>query len=167
VLVWPNGLCYTNELWGGTRAGYLYLSDSNYDWGQGLRELARWQRQHREDPLDVWYFGSDPALASLPMREIRLHTLVLHSPEEFLALVRGHYLAVSTSLLYGSIKSTLRSNPAAAQTYEQVSTVLHGRRPVDRTTTFLIYDFTERAEASSAMGQAARGRMPGSLTTGP
>ncbi len=37
--VWPNGLCYTNELWGGTANGYRCLSDSNYDWGQGLKEL--------------------------------------------------------------------------------------------------------------------------------
>src|SRR5207245_1176379 len=67
LLVWPHGLCYTNELWGGTRQGYLYLSDSNYDWGQGLPELARWQRHHRDTPLEVWYFGSDPRLAKLPM----------------------------------------------------------------------------------------------------
>lgn len=144
LLVWPHGLCYTNELWGGTRQGYLCLSDSNYDWGQGLKELTRWQRQHHEEPLDVWYFGSDPSLPSLPMRHLPLHTLVIKRPEEFLAVVRGHYLAVGTSLLYGSIKSTLRSNPAAVESYEQICVILRGRRPVDRTTTFLIYDFTSR-----------------------
>src|SRR5262249_26381884 len=41
LAVWPHGLCYTNELWGGTANGYLCLSDSNYDWGQGLGELER------------------------------------------------------------------------------------------------------------------------------
>lgn len=160
--VWPHGLCYTNELWGGTREGYFYLSDSNYDWGQGLKELARWQRQHRETPLDVWYFGSDPSLEALPMREIPFHTQTIKRPEEFLAQVRGHHLAVSTSLLYGSIRCSLRSNRAAVETYDQVSAVLRGCRPVDRTTTFLIYDFTESAKNGSSMSQALE-----SVTKGP
>src|SRR5207245_1609498 len=38
VAVWPHGLCYVNELWGGRRAGYRLVGDSNYDWGQGLPE---------------------------------------------------------------------------------------------------------------------------------
>jgi hypothetical protein len=157
LLVWPHGLCYTNELWGGTRQGYLYLSDSNYDWGQGLRELARWQRQHRAAPLEVWYFGSDPSLAGLPMREIRFHTLELHGPEEVLELVRGHYLAVSTTLLYGSVKTTLRANPVALRTYEQVTAVLNNCRPVDRTTTFMIYDFREQRARARRVSRASLG----------
>src|SRR5262249_5221686 len=38
VLVWPHGLCYVNELWGGTWEGYRRVSEANYDWGQGLKE---------------------------------------------------------------------------------------------------------------------------------
>jgi hypothetical protein len=163
LLVWPHGLCYTNELWGGTRQGYLCLSDSNYDWGQGLKELARWQQQHQNGPLDIWYFGSDSSLARLPMQQIPFHTLSIKRSEEVLALVRGHYLAVSTSLLYGSIKSTLRSSTAAVEAYEQVSAVLHARCPVDRTTTFLIYDFTVPAQNGSrreqASGESSRDRL--------
>jgi hypothetical protein len=167
LLVWPHGLCYTNVLWGGTRQGYLRLSDSNYDWGQGLKELARWQRQHQDSPLDVWYFGSDSSLGSLPVREIRLHTLVIKGPEDFLALVRGHYLAVSTSLLYGSIKTTLRSNAAATESVEQVSAILRGRRPVDRTTTFLIYDFTGPTEDGATKRPAQDVTTPAPLTVRP
>src|SRR5205814_5574537 len=121
--VWPHALCYANPLWGGTGEGYRLLSDSNYDWGQGLKDLAGWQRQHPDSPLDVWYFGSDPVLESLPMRELRFHNLVIRKPEEFVALVQGHYLAVSTSLLYGSIRSALRSNGAALETYDQINAV--------------------------------------------
>src|SRR5262249_44222515 len=42
AVVWPNALCYANELWGGTPHGHEQLSDSNYDWGQGLPELSHW-----------------------------------------------------------------------------------------------------------------------------
>src|SRR5262249_17230155 len=46
VRVWPDGLAYVNELWGGTAEGYRLVGDSNYDWGQGVKQLARWQAQH-------------------------------------------------------------------------------------------------------------------------
>jgi hypothetical protein len=152
VSVWPNGLCYTNELWGGTRQGYLYLSDSNYDWGQGLKELAHWQEQHRDVPLDVWYFGSDPALRSLPMRQVQFESLAIQRPDDVRTLLRGHDLAVSTSLLYGSIGCILRSHPVAYDAYQQVCAFLTKQTPVDRTTTFLIYDFREAARGETGNG---------------
>src|SRR5262249_45453798 len=68
--VWPHGLCYTNELWGGTANGYRCLSDSNYDWGQGLKELARWQEEHQENDLHVLYYGTDTTLKQLPMHPL-------------------------------------------------------------------------------------------------
>src|SRR5262249_29948180 len=70
VLVWPQGLCYTNELFGGTANGYLALSDSNYDWGQGLPELARWQQHHGAAALDVWYFGTDSRIDEPPFHKV-------------------------------------------------------------------------------------------------
>jgi hypothetical protein len=54
----PDGLSYFNEAagvlsqprqigWdGGSRCGPLWLDDSNVDWGQGLKQLSAWQRQH-------------------------------------------------------------------------------------------------------------------------
>jgi hypothetical protein len=132
IRVWPNGLCYANEAWGGTANGYRCLSDSNYDWGQGLKELSRWQRRHAVAALDVWYFGTDPLLQKLPLHELPLHLLPLEGPQSVPAQVHGQYLAVSTTLLYGMVSDTPGHRAAAA--------FLRGRKPVDRTTTFLIYD---------------------------
>ncbi|MBZ5722956.1 MAG: glycosyltransferase family 39 protein [Acidobacteriia bacterium] len=36
--VFPNYLCYANELWGGPSQVYRYLTDSNVDWAQALNE---------------------------------------------------------------------------------------------------------------------------------
>src|SRR5581483_6870054 len=47
--VFPQYLSYFNELVGGPRRGYLYLADSNVDWGQDLRRLGRYHRQHPEE----------------------------------------------------------------------------------------------------------------------
>jgi hypothetical protein len=144
IVVWPNGLCFTNELWGGTARGYLCLSDSNYDWGQGLKELARWH-EHNAVPLDVCYFGSDPAIHKLGLRALTLEKMPLEGPNGMLAQVGGRYLAVSTTALYG--------HPASAT---ECAAFLRNREPVDRTSTFLIYDFTDQANVS---GQA-RGLLP-------
>src|SRR5262249_39113375 len=73
--IWPDGLRYTNEFWGGSSEGYRLLSDSNYDWGQGLKELVGWQERNNAGPLDVWYFGADPACNRAPLQVFPLHTL--------------------------------------------------------------------------------------------
>lgn len=136
MLIWPHGLCYTNELFGGTAQGYLALSDSNYDWGQGLPELARWQQQHSSAPLDVWYFGTDSRINEFPFRSVNPGQVT--SMDEFQRRLKGRYLAVSTTILCQSDSSTLGAK------------LLRERLPVARTTTFLIYDFTERVEAKSS-----------------
>jgi hypothetical protein len=131
VSVWPDGICYTNELWGGTARGYLCLSDSDYDWGQGRKQLARWQHEHGVTNLLVWRFGCDDGFRKLPAKELQLDDLPLQRPEDVLPYVRGHYLAASLLHVYG-----YKASPAAL--------FLRSQRPVDRTATFFIYDFTSR-----------------------
>ena len=132
VTVWPHGLSYTNSFGGGTERGYLYLSDSNYDWGQGLIELARWQAAHGGGPLDVWYFGTDPRVDSPPLRQLPLHILPIERPQDVLAYAHGR-LAAGTTLLYGT-------DISAAQ--RQAAAFLRGLEPVGRTATFFIYDLS-------------------------
>jgi hypothetical protein len=129
--VWPNGLCYVNEIWGGTARGYRQVSDANYDWGQGLRELARWQRTNGLASLDVWYFGTDPAVKRLPMRIVPIHCLPITKFEDIESAVQTRYFAASTSLVYGA---------ADNDDFRRAAELLRSRRPVARTSTFLIYD---------------------------
>jgi 4-amino-4-deoxy-L-arabinose transferase-like glycosyltransferase len=135
---WPHGLCYINELWGGQR-GYELVSDSNYDWGQGLPELAAWQSEHGPEPMCVWYFGSDPAFKRLPVENVPLHVLPVERPEDVVSHARHRYLAVSTTLLYGSATNLAAHQNAAA--------FLRGCTPAGRTSTFLIYERQALVEA--------------------
>ena len=41
----PNYLAYANEFWGGPTRTYKYLTDSNVDWGQQLKSVARFLDQ--------------------------------------------------------------------------------------------------------------------------
>jgi hypothetical protein len=141
---WPNGLTFVNELWGGTRTGYTLVSDSNYDWGQGLRELAQWERRHNVSTVNVWYYGTDAMLRSPRFIDTPLHAMELADRD--IGQASGRYLAVGTTLLYGSA--------ASGKNYECAVSFLRSRTPIGRTSTFLIYDFGKqdggvaRAESS-------------------
>ena len=143
--IWPNWLCFVNGFWGGTDRGYLCLSDSNYDWGQGVPDLERWREAHAGRPLDVWYFGTDPLLDRLPIRHLKLHTLQIDRPEEVLAQVQGHYLAVGTTLLYGSY-----GRGDEGKSMRNAAAFLRSCKPVARTPTFFIYGFTRPTETAQA-----------------
>ena len=135
VRVWPYGICFTNAAWGGTANGYRLLSDSNYDWGQGLPDLRKWARQHNVAEIDVWYFGSDPSLNVAPLRGLPLH---LRPAEDVAPAVQGKLVAVSTTLLYGAYGR-------APGSVRDIAAWFRERQPIDRTMTFFIYDFREVA----------------------
>ncbi len=62
LLISPHYLAYFNELAGGPDEGYRFLADSNTDWGQGLKALADYQRQHDLGPVRLSIFTFlDPA----------------------------------------------------------------------------------------------------------
>jgi hypothetical protein len=62
LLVFPSYLAYHNELVGGPKNGYLYLVDSNTDWGQDLKRLAYFVDRNGISRIRVSYFGGgDPA----------------------------------------------------------------------------------------------------------
>jgi hypothetical protein len=142
VSVWPHGLCYTNELWGGTANGYRCLSDSNYDWGQGLKELARWQEDHQVSDLQVVYYGTDTSLWKLPMRPLIVGNFQLGS-DDLPVSAHGHTLAVGTSILYGSVSENFADLHALAQSLRRLT-------PADRTSTFLIYRVPAVEEMATA-----------------
>ena len=134
VTIWPHGLCYINELWGGPREGYTLISDSNYDWGQGVPELERWLAVHDSPPTHLWYFGADPKADQLTADRRQYHK---SDKDAFLKDVRGHYLAVGTTIMYGSYVQT------------DITRMLRQMQPASRTQTFLIYDFTRPTAIAS------------------
>jgi hypothetical protein len=132
--IWPNGICYVNEAWGGPREGYRLVSDSNYDWGQGIPELDRWARRRHLASLDLWYFGTDPSLPRRPLHPLPLHSISIDNPAELSARRHSPYLAVATTLLYGF---------CFTEEHRKAVDWLHRQKPVGRTTTFVIFDLGE------------------------
>jgi len=59
--IFPYYLTYFNEIVGGAKNGYLYVVDSNLDWGQDLKRLNNWLDEQGIKKIKVDYFGgSDP-----------------------------------------------------------------------------------------------------------
>lgn len=139
ITVWPHGLSYVNRFWGGTTDGYRLVSDSNYDWGQGLNDLFAWQRARGVTAVALWYFGTDPRAQRAPFQLVALHDLPTGSPEEVRALAQGRFLAVGTTLLYGTSLSPSHARAAA---------FLRTQPAAARTPTFFIYDFGSSSAAN-------------------
>jgi len=56
----PHQLAYFNEAVGGPAQGYRYLSDSNLDWGQDLKNLKSYMEREKLPIIYLSYFGSAP-----------------------------------------------------------------------------------------------------------
>jgi hypothetical protein len=56
----PHQLAYFNEFVGGPDQGYRYLSDSNVDWGQGLKGVKTYMEKENLPIIYLSYFGTAP-----------------------------------------------------------------------------------------------------------
>jgi len=57
ALATPYYISYFNEIGGGVWNGYKYVTDSNYDWGQDLKRLAKFAKENNIDRIATDYFG--------------------------------------------------------------------------------------------------------------
>lgn len=108
----PHYLSYFNELIGGSKNGYKYVVDSNLDWGQDLKRLAKWLEKQEIKKIYVDYFGGGDIKHYLKEKGIPWYGAcwwgqwgIYQGEAEF---PRGNYLAVSATFLQNG-----RGRPAA------------------------------------------------------
>ncbi len=94
--VYPNILTYFNEIIGGPDKGYLYVTDSNLDWGQDLKRLKQWTDKNNIDKIYVDYFGGSNAEYYLGDKY-----LPWWGSRSSADIPAGNYLAVSATFLQG------------------------------------------------------------------
>jgi len=102
VLAAPHFLSYFNQFGGGTKEGYRYVTDSNYDWGQDLLRLKEWVKSHPEvDRIAVDYFGGGNPKYYLGAKAEGWWSSRGSPKDEGI-----RYLAVSANTLQGAIQPT-------------------------------------------------------------
>ncbi|MEK7464387.1 MAG: glycosyltransferase family 39 protein [Patescibacteria group bacterium] len=111
MLVWGAGevaisspyfLSYFNEVGGGTWGGYKYATDSNYDWGQDLKQLQKIVEENNIKKIAVDYFGAGNPKYYLGQDTAEYWWSALGNPKE-----EGiEWLAVSINTLQGAIQKT-------------------------------------------------------------
>jgi Dolichyl-phosphate-mannose-protein mannosyltransferase len=98
IRTYPNYIPYINELAGGPAAGPRLLDDSNIDWGQGVKQAARYAREHHIVNLNLYTFSpyDNPAYYGLP-RNIppseAFGRLVSRKPAAGVYFISAHYVA--------------------------------------------------------------------------
>jgi hypothetical protein len=103
VSIHPYELSYFNSLAGGPLGGRQILADSNLDWGQGLKSLARLQSEHPElNDLTLYYFGdTDPGHYGVRGTSYVVDAGAVHPGLPPRLTADTAYLAVSASLQWG------------------------------------------------------------------
>jgi len=102
LLIWPHYLTYFNEIAKGSKNGYKYAVDSNYDWGQDLKRLKKWVDENEIEKIYLSYFGGGN-----PEYYLKEKYAPWWGDRNKKELPQGSYLAVSLTLLQGG-----KGNPA-------------------------------------------------------
>ena len=87
ILSYPSYLSYFNATVGGHKNGYLYVTDSNYDWGQDLKHLKKWVDEHNTcvTGLDIISCTGENKLLSYPaIDKIRVDYFGGSTPQYYL-----------------------------------------------------------------------------------
>src|SRR4030042_5635921 len=91
--IFPYYLTHFNELVGGAKNGYIYVTDSNLDWGQDLKRLAKWVDEQNIKKIKVDYFGG--ATVEYYLKDKYEHWWADRDPNE----TKDSWLAVSATFL--------------------------------------------------------------------
>lgn len=127
VFAYPYYISYFNQTVGGPKNGYKIMTDSNADWGQDLKRLAKYLDEHPEiDKIRLHYFGGDR-----PENRLGKDRFV-EWWESKRPIEKGYY-AISVNHLQGSAYDTTKSNDDSHRW-------LLDHEPIDQVgTSFLIY----------------------------
>ena len=124
-LAFPHYIPYSNELWGGSGNTWKYLSDSNIDWAEQLRETKQYLDER--GIKDCWfvYFGggvADPNYYGIPCKPLpTVETLWLNEKTQSPPSIDGTVLISAVDL------TGFEFGPGSLNPYEQFKQI----KPVD------------------------------------
>ncbi len=138
----PDFLAYFNSIIGGSENGYKYLTDSNVDWGQGLKRLAAsLSDAERRNGIYLCYFGvADPHAYGIRFLDIGSDRIVEH-PEDSPAELNPTTFAISVT----NLQATYYQQKNA---FEWLNAYTPSRRIAH---SIFVYDFSDKPEALATL----------------
>ena len=162
--IYPDYLAYFNELIGGPDQAHRYLVDSNLDWGQDLKRLAAYTRDHPERTIKLAYFGSaDPQYYGVAC-EMMPSQLDFGGPP---AELSGGTYVVSLTQLFGVYTRQVRDEFWARAINRQQYAALTHRLAQPASPDLTAEQAAERAYAQGRLEAARRWRLINRLKTRP
>ncbi|OGZ57564.1 MAG: hypothetical protein A3G60_01030 [Candidatus Ryanbacteria bacterium RIFCSPLOWO2_12_FULL_47_9c] len=125
----PSYLSYYNELAGGTREGFWYATDSNYDWGQDLKRLSiKLSQDYPNERIYLHYFGG--STRDNGAQRFYLGEKFIPHYSSFGPPPRGSLFAVSVNELMGNWARPVNGFPPPKA--EDAYLWLKNLKPIDR-----------------------------------
>ena len=97
----PDGIRYLNDFWADSSRPQTLVSDSNYDWGQGLLDLADRVGHDAAHPIWVAYWGGDPRVDRDPFRRLVPSAQGITDEARLDEWLQGKTVAISATILNG------------------------------------------------------------------
>lgn len=130
----PDGIRYINDFWAREGVPQSLVSDSNYDWGQGLLELKDLANADTFQNRPIWvaYWGADPRVNHEPLRRLVPSDQKILDEESLRLWLRGKTVAVSATVLFG---------PPLPGEYKVLRKYFQNHPPGAITRSFVVYSF--------------------------
>jgi hypothetical protein len=130
----PDGLRYINDFSANNAQPQSLVSDSNYDWGQGLFDLANNLKPDLKpdpaQPLWVVYWGGDPRVDLPPFRRLTPAAQGITNADSLKLWLPGKTVAVSATILHG---------PPLSPEYELIRQHFQNQKPIQLTRCYAVY----------------------------
>ncbi len=141
----PWYLSYFNEFIGGSKNGYKYFTDSNIDWGQGLKELGKWLDRHQDiksKGIYLSYFGvGDPHYYGIKYTPIGFVTNLPLEDRIGDNIVRNKYDRIIIAVSVTNLQCTYYAEKDIFDFLKSISPIAYIADSI------LVYDITKNREA--------------------
>ena len=106
----PYYLSYFNEFIGGNKNGLKYFTDSNIDWGQGLKQLSLWIKQNDDlskTGIYLSYFGTaDPHYYGIKYRPIGIVSNLTNQERTGDDIIKSNHGRIIIAISVTNLQST-------------------------------------------------------------
>jgi len=141
IKTYPYYLSYFNEFIGGNKNGWKYFTDSNIDWGQGLKQLSLWIKQNKDvDDSGIYlsYFGvADPHYYKIKYRSVGIISNLTEEQRAGDNIIKNNPKKIVVAISVTNLQSTYYKDKTVFNFLKEIEPVYRAADSI------FVYDITE------------------------